>query len=58
VVLNVLTESRLPTAGLRIKSWSEFARPDAPVMFVSRRCRTGGLPGVAGLADDRALEYP
>ena len=37
--LDLLAKHRLPTAGLRSKSWDEFARPDAPVMdFVLTVC--------------------
>jgi arsenate reductase len=39
LALAVLERHGLPTAGLRSKSWSEFAQPDAPVMdFVFTVC--------------------
>jgi arsenate reductase len=37
--LELLTKNRLPTAGLRSKSWSEFTGPEAPFMhFVFTVC--------------------
>jgi arsenate reductase len=37
--LELLAQSRIPTNGLRSKSWDEFARPDAPVVdFVVTVC--------------------
>ena len=37
--IELLEKSRLPVAGLRSKSWDEFAAPDAPVMdFVFTVC--------------------
>lgn len=37
--LELLEKNRLPTAGLRSKSWSEFSRPGAPFMhFVLTVC--------------------
>src|SRR5258706_15952420 len=39
LTLDLLEWLRLPTDGLRSKSWDEFARPDAPVMdFVFTVC--------------------
>jgi arsenate reductase len=39
MALDVLERVKIPTAGLRAKSWDEFARPDAPVMdFVFTVC--------------------
>lgn len=39
LALSLLEDLRLPTGGLRSKSWEEFARPDAPVMdFVFTVC--------------------
>ncbi|WER49954.1 arsenate reductase ArsC [Cupriavidus sp. WKF15] len=39
LTLQLLTQMGLPTGGLRSKSWSEFATPDAPVMdFVFTVC--------------------
>lgn len=39
LALRTLAEQHLPTAGLRSKSWSEFAQPGAPVLhFVFTVC--------------------
>jgi protein-tyrosine-phosphatase len=39
LALDLLREARLPVEGLRSKSWSEFAAPDAPAMdFVFTVC--------------------
>ena len=39
MALNLLQSARLPVAGLRSKSWSEFARPGAPAMdFIFTVC--------------------
>jgi arsenate reductase (thioredoxin) len=39
LALELLEKARLPTSGLRSKSWNEFARPGAPVMdFVFTVC--------------------
>jgi arsenate reductase len=39
MALELLRSMKLPTEGMRSKSWSEFAKPDAPVMdFVITVC--------------------
>jgi arsenate reductase (thioredoxin) len=39
MVLKLLEKNGMPTAGLRSKSWEEFARPDAPSMdFIFTVC--------------------
>ena len=39
IAIDVLRQSRIPTDGLRSKSWDEFAAPDAPKMhFVFSVC--------------------
>lgn len=39
LAIALLQDMKLPTEGLRSKSWSEFAKPDAPVMdFVITVC--------------------
>jgi protein-tyrosine-phosphatase len=39
LALRILAAHRIPTDGLRSKSWEEFARPDAPVLhFVLTVC--------------------
>lgn len=39
MVLKLLEKNGMPTAGLRSKSWGEFARPDAPSMdFIFTVC--------------------
>jgi arsenate reductase len=39
LALELLAQSRIPTRGLRSKSWDEFAKPDAPPMnFVITVC--------------------
>jgi arsenate reductase len=39
LALEVLTQNRIPTEGLRSKSWDEFERPDArPMHFVFTVC--------------------
>jgi arsenate reductase len=56
--LKQLASAHLSTAGLRSKSWDEFARPDAPQMdFVFTVCDNAAdeMSVVAGAADDGAL---
>jgi arsenate reductase (thioredoxin) len=50
--------AKLPTAGLRSKDWSEFAKPGAPKLdFVFTVCERSkrSLPDMAGTADDASL---
>lgn len=68
LALDVLQQYRLPTAGLRSKSWDEFTRPGAPRMhFVFTVCDRAaqevcpvwpGQPMTAhwGIADPAAVE--
>lgn len=68
VALELLERMRMPTAGLRSKSWDEFARPEAPEMdFVFTVCDRAagetcpvwpGQPMTAhwGVADPAAVE--
>ena len=59
--LDLLRKLNFDVRGFRSKSWSEFARPDAPEARFRfhglRRRRGGDLSGVAGPADDRALGH-
>jgi protein-tyrosine-phosphatase len=70
LTLDLLERLRLPTGGLRSKSWDEFARPGAPVMdFVFTVCDQAagevcpvwpGNPVTAhwGVPDPAAVEAP
>ncbi len=70
LALDLLERLRLPTTGLRSKSWKEFARPGAPVMdFVFTVCDQAagevcpvwpGNPITAhwGVPDPAAVEGP
>ncbi|MEO6013222.1 MAG: arsenate reductase ArsC, partial [Devosia sp.] len=70
MTLRVLEEAGIPIAGLRSKSWEEFAGPDAPVMdFVFTVCDNAagetcpiwpGQPMTAhwGIEDPAAVEGP
>ena len=57
--LKQLEAARLPTEGLRSKSWEEFAKDGCATLELRihrlRQRREGGLPGVARTAVDRAL---
>ena len=47
-------------SNVRSKTWTEFTGPNAPssiCLHALRRCRSGGLPGLAGTADDRPLGH-
>ena len=59
--IQLLNRLGYETEGLRSKSWSEFAAPDAPKLdFIFTVCDNAAgeiLSGVAGPADDRALGH-
>ena len=57
--LRVLERFNYPTDGMRSKSWTNFAAPDAPVMdFIFTVCDSAAgekSPGMARPTDDRTL---
>ena len=59
IALELLRQLKMPTEGLRSKSWNEFAAPGAPRLdFVFTVCDNAAgriLPILAGTADDGTL---
>ena len=43
LALDLLAKKRMPTAGLRSKSWDEFARPGAPELEAKVACGKDGV---------------
>jgi hypothetical protein len=60
LAIEVLRRNHLPTDFLRSKSWEEFTSPHPPLelcVYGLRPRRGGGLPGLAGTADECALGH-